>query len=180
MIRKAAQPPPTLVMSPESIVQELGLRSGELMLTPPQAAAILQTSTDQLSTMREVGDGPPFVKLGDGAKAPVRYHLGKLRKWLEEHTFLNTAMANVSRFATMGDFLSKGSIMDSFIAAIDANGEVFDFWESVDSQRDVVEVRRMRMDDLLEAFRSQAGLRHAQAEAGEIGRKTPRGVAGSL
>ena len=75
---------PTLAMSSDAIVREIGIRSGELLLTPPQAAAILQTSVDQLSTMREVGDGPPFIKLGDGAKAPVRYHLGKLRKWIEE------------------------------------------------------------------------------------------------
>ena len=52
----------------------------------------------------------------------MRYHLGKARKWIEDHTFLNTAMVNVSRFEMMGDFLSKGSIMDSFIAAIDQAG----------------------------------------------------------
>ena len=160
--------PPTLAMPADAIVQELGIRSGELLLTPPQAAAILQTSVDQLSTMREVGDGPPFTKLGDGAKSPVRYHLGKLRNWIDDHTFQNTAMVNVSRFAGMGDFLSKGSIMDSFIAAIDASGDVFEFWESVDSQRDIVEARWMRMDDMLEAFRNQAYRRHANAEAREL------------
>jgi hypothetical protein len=91
--------PPTLVMSFDAIVQELGIRSGELLLTPPQTAAILQTSVDQLSTMREVGDGSPFSKLGDGEKAPVRYHVSKLRKWIDGHTFQNTSMVNVSRFA---------------------------------------------------------------------------------
>ena len=120
--KATVQNPPTLAMPPDVIVQELGIRSGDLLLTPPQMAAILQTSNDQRSTMREVGDGPPFTKLGDGPKAPVRYHLGKARKWIEDHTFLNTAMVNVSRFGMMGDFLSKGSIMDSFIAAIDQAG----------------------------------------------------------
>jgi hypothetical protein len=178
--KAAASSPPTLAMSPDAIVQELGLRSGELLLTPPQAAAILQTSVDQLSTMREVGDGPPFTKLGEGAKSPVRYHLGKLREWIDSHTFINTAMANVSRFAGIGDFLSRGSIVDSFIAAIDAGGDVFEFWESVDSQRDIVEVRWMRMDDMLEALRGQANRRHAEAEAEELGGKGPIGFTETL
>ena len=175
MNNKAIAPSPlTLVMPPELLVQELGIRSGELLLTPPQMAAILQTTTDQLSTMREVGDGPPFTKLGDGPKAPVRYHLGKARQWIDGHTFLNTAMVNVSRFGTLGDFLSNGSIMDSFIGAIDAAGDVFEFWESVDSQRNIVEVRQIRMDDMLEAFRNQANSRHAEAEAQELGGRRPR------
>lgn len=175
MTSKADAPnPPTLVMPPDLIVQELGIRSGELLLTPPQMAAILQTSTDQLSTMREVGDGPPFTKLGDGPKAPVRYHLGKARKWIDGHTFLNTAMVNVSRFATLGDFLSKGSIMDSFIVAMDPTGDVFEFWESVDSQRDIVEARWMRMDHLLEAFRNQGSRRGGEAEADALGGRVPR------
>jgi hypothetical protein len=114
-----------------AVFTSYSLREFERMRAAATGPAGMQTSTDQLSTMREVGDGPPFIKLGDGAKAPVRYHLGKLRKWLEEHAFLNTAMAHVSRFATMGDFLSQGSIMDGFIAAVDVAGDLFDFWESV-------------------------------------------------
>lgn len=53
---------PILAMPADAIVQELGPRSGELLLTPPQGAAIMQTSTEQLSTMREVGDGQPLTK----------------------------------------------------------------------------------------------------------------------
>ena len=161
--------PPALAMPASSIAHELGIRTGEILLTPAQTAEILQTTPDQLSTMREVGDGPPFTKLGNGLKAPVRYHLGKLREWIEKHTFENTSMLNASRFQSLGDFLAKGAITDSYIAAIDANGDAFEFWESVDSQRDIVEVRRMRMDDMLDAFRKQALKRHADADAGEIG-----------
>lgn len=175
-----SSPPPTLAMPADAIVQELGIRSGEILLTPPQAAAIMQTSTDQLSTMREVGDGPPFTKLGDGAKAPVRYHLGKLRKWIEGHTFENTSMQGVSRFRSFADFMSTGSIMDIYAAAIDAAGDAFEFWESVDSGRDIVEVRWMRMDDMLDSFRAQANRRHAEAEAGELGGKGPRGFTETL
>lgn len=144
-------------------------------MTPAQTAEMLQTTTDQLSTMREVGDGPPFTKLGDGLKAPVRYHLGKLREWIEKHTFQNTSMLNVSRFQSLADFLAKGAISDCFAAAIDAEGDAFEFWESVDSQRDIVEVRWMRMDDMLESFRRQANRRHAEAEAEELGGSSPRG-----
>ncbi|MDY0747924.1 hypothetical protein SNE35_25710 [Paucibacter sp. R3-3] len=173
--KSEAAPLATLAMPANSIAQELGIRTGELLLTPAQVAEMLQTNTDQLSTMREVGDGPPFTKLGDGKKAPVRYHLGKLRDWIEGHTFQNTSMLNVSRFHSLADFLGKGTIMDSYAAAIDADGDAFEFWESVDSQRDIVEVRWMRMHDMLEAFRMQANRRFAEAEAKEIGEKGPRG-----
>jgi hypothetical protein len=76
--------------------------------------------------------------------------------------------------------LSKGPIMDSFIAAIDAGGDVFEFWESVHSQRDIVETRWMRMDDMLEAFRNQAHRREAEAEAEELGGKIPRAFTDTL
>lgn len=154
-------------MRPDAIVQELGIRSGELLLTPPQAAAIMQTSTDQLSTMREVGDGPPFTKLGEGSKAPVRYHLGKLRQWIEGRTFNNTQQA-VSRFAGLADFLAHGCIDDLFAAAVDGRGDAFEFWESVDSQRDIAAVEWLSMGELLDRFRRQAELRSSEREGDQI------------
>lgn len=159
--------PPTLAMQPDAIVRELGIRSGDLLLTPPQAAAIMQTTIDQLSTMREVGDGPPFTKLGKGSKAPVRYHLGKLRQWIEGRTFSNTQQA-VSRFAGLADLLAKGRIDDVFAVAIDEQGDAFEFWESVDSQRDIVEVAWLTMGDLLDRFRRQAHLRSSELEGDEL------------
>jgi len=57
--------------------------------------------------MRATGDGPPFVKLGNGEKAPVRYPVGEYRKWKVSHTFKNTSQINVSRFGGMADFLSN-------------------------------------------------------------------------
>ena len=167
MPKKAEATPPTLAMRPDAIVQELGIRSGELLLTPPQAAAIMQTSTDQLSTMREVGDGPPFTKLGEGSKAPVRYHLGKLRQWIEGRTFSNTQRA-VSRFAGLADLLAKGRIDDVFAVAIDERGDAFEFWESVDSQRDIVAIEWLAMADILDRMRKQAQLRLSECEGEEI------------
>src|ERR1035437_9770934 len=58
--------------------------------------------------MRAMGDGPPFMKLGDGEKSPVRYELGEYRKWKAAHTYKNTSQLNVSRFSGLADFLSTG------------------------------------------------------------------------
>ena len=161
------------VLSPDEVARKLHTLSDELALTPPQAGAVLQTSLDQLSNWRVVGDGPPFMKLGSGPKSPVRYRLGEIRKWLGERTFANTAMANVSRFGSLGNFLSTGEIQDFYLAAIDEAGDQWEFWESVERQLDIVEVKWLRMGDMLEGFRGQANRRYAEGEANDIGRETP-------
>ncbi len=159
----------TLGLSQDVIDRELRkLLDGLTLLTPAQMAAIMQTTVDQLQTMREVGDGPPFVKLGDGSKAPVRYPLAKYLEWLEGHTFSNTSQVNVSRFASFADFMSSGSIDDSYAIAIDAQGMLSEFWESIRQQQDVVEVRWMRMDEMLDGLRRQANLRREQAADAEV------------
>lgn len=157
------------VMSPEVVVSKIHTLSGESLLTPPQLAAILQTTEDQLKTMRETGDGPPFIKLGNGAKSPVRYPVGPFRVWSERHTFNNTSQLNVSRFGSMADFLSTGAMDDVFVVAKDGQGRVWEFWESIRQEADITEVVWQPMDQILEGFRKSAGARSTDREAVEIG-----------
>lgn len=156
------------VMSPEEVVSKIHTLSDEALLTPPQMAAILQTTEDQLKTMRETGDGPPFRKLGDGVKSPVRYPVGEYRKWLNSHIFKNTAQMSVCRFGSMADFLSTGAMDDAYIIAKDRQGRVWEFWESIRQQADITEVVWQPMDQILEGFRKSAGARSADHEADEV------------
>jgi hypothetical protein len=157
------------VMSTEEIVYKIHTLSDEFEMTPPQLAAVLQTTEDQLKTMRETGDGPPFTKLGDGVKSPVRYQVGPYRDWRTRHTFKNTSEMNVSRFGSMADFLSTGAMDDTYIIAKDRQGRVWEFWESIRQQADIAEVVWQPMDQILEGFRNSAGARSADREADEIG-----------
>lgn len=51
-------------------------------LTPPEAAAFIATTVGNLQAWRVKGIGPPFIKLGPGRMAPVRYWKDALRKWM--------------------------------------------------------------------------------------------------
>lgn len=119
------------MMSPEEVVSKIRTLSGELLLTPPQLAAILQTTEEQLKAMRETGDGPPFIRLGNGAKSPVHFPLGPFREWSERHTFNNNSQLNVSRFGSMADFRSTGAMDDVFIVAKEGQGRIWEFWASI-------------------------------------------------
>ncbi len=165
------------VMSPEQIVREGHTLSDEIDLSPPQLAAMLQTSEDQLKTMRENGDGPPFEKLGEGRNAPVRYNLGATRQWRKSRTFLNTASVRVSRFSGMSDYLSTGAIEDEFIAAKDSDGRQWDFWEAIRQKVDVIEVVWQPMDKMLEGFRLNAGARSAKRAGDAVREATQPGSA---
>lgn len=167
------------VMSPEEIVYKIHTLSDEFEMTPPQLAAVLQTTDDQLKTLRETGDGPPFTKLGDGIKSPVRYQVGPFREWRNRHTFKNTSELNVSRFGSMADFLSTGAMDDTYIIAKDSNGRVWEFWESIRQQAEITQVIWQPMDQILEGFRKGAGARMAEREVADIGVDTSPGEGGS-
>lgn len=145
---------------------------------PAQAAAILQTTEDQLKSMRESGGGPPFEKLGEGRNAPVRYPLGGFREWRKARTMINTAGARLSRFDGQADFLANGAIDEFHIFAMNRNGIIWDFWAAIRRGEDVAEVMWLRMDDFLTRIRRQANDHFAQREAAELLSSTPSGVAG--
>jgi excisionase family DNA binding protein len=56
------------------------------LLTPKEAAALLRVSTDTLESWRAKRQGPPWTKLGDGVRAPVRYRRTDIDQYLKERT----------------------------------------------------------------------------------------------
>lgn len=155
-------------MSSDQIVRELHQLSDEVLLTPPQLETIMQATSETLKNMRAIGDGPPFLKLGDGEKSPVRYPLGEYRKWKAAHTYKNTSQLTVSRFSGMADFLSTGMWGDEYIVAHDADGIQWEFWEAIKAGADVVDVQWKPLDEILDGFRFGAQARYARHEAKEL------------
>jgi Helix-turn-helix domain len=61
--------------------------ASEVLLTPKQAAKLLNLSTSWLAKQRGKGGGPPYLKL-DGA---VRYRLADLQLWMKARLRLSTS-----------------------------------------------------------------------------------------
>lgn len=155
-------------MSSDQIARELHQLSDEVLLTPPQLETIMQATSETLKNMRATGDGPPFLKLGDGEKSPVRYPLGEYRKWKSAHTYKNTSQLTVSRFDSMGQFLSTAMWGDEYIVAHDADGIQWEFWEAIKADADVVDVQWKPLEEILDGFRFGAQARYARQEAKEL------------
>ena len=58
-----------------------------ILLTPKQAARLLNLSVTWLAKRRLAGDGPPYVKLG-GA---VRYVEASLQQWMKNQQRMSTS-----------------------------------------------------------------------------------------
>jgi excisionase family DNA binding protein len=61
--------------------------STPLVLTPKEAAALLNLSTSWLAKQRLKGGGPPYIKMG-GA---VRYNATVLQEWMKGKQRLSTS-----------------------------------------------------------------------------------------
>ena len=48
-----------------------------------QASAVIGVDRRTLANWRSLGRGPRYVKLGEGASAPVLYRVADLEAWLE-------------------------------------------------------------------------------------------------
>jgi hypothetical protein len=59
----------------------------QTMLTPKQAAGVLNLSTSWLAKQRLKGGGPPYIKMG-GA---VRYNASILQEWMRGKQRLSTS-----------------------------------------------------------------------------------------
>ena len=66
-------------MLPERLIPDLNDAPDELLLTRPEQAVVMNTTTDRLERMEAEGKGPPVIRLGP--RAP-RYQLGAYRRWL--------------------------------------------------------------------------------------------------
>ena len=64
---------PTLAMSSDAIVREIGIRSGELLLTPPQAAAIILDAIERRKKRVLVGRDAKMMAFIQWL-FPVKYH----------------------------------------------------------------------------------------------------------
>jgi hypothetical protein len=63
-------------------ILEERMRLKQIWLTEKEAAMVLSMSPASLRQMRYTGDdGPPYVRMGDGEKAPVRYDRAELHMW---------------------------------------------------------------------------------------------------
>lgn len=63
------------------------------LLNIEQAAEALAVPPRTLEAWRFRGGGPPFVRMG----RHIRYRVGDLRAWIEDHTFTSTAEADLAR-----------------------------------------------------------------------------------
>jgi helix-turn-helix protein len=61
--------------------------STPLILTPKQAAALLNLSTSWLAKQRLKGDGPAYIKMG----GVVRYNATVLQEWMKAKQRLSTS-----------------------------------------------------------------------------------------
>lgn len=61
------------------------------LLTTKEAATVLGVKPNTLEIWRHKGKGPPFVRLGDGSCAPIRYVRAAVSEWLASRTFAHTS-----------------------------------------------------------------------------------------
>jgi predicted DNA-binding transcriptional regulator AlpA len=54
------------------------------LMTCSETADFLRLHESTLERMRGNGSGPPFIKLGPGKKAPVRYSRADVVAWIEK------------------------------------------------------------------------------------------------
>lgn len=58
----------------------------EILLTPEQLAERWQVATGTLENQRVRKEGPPYIKLGGGRSAPVRYRLADVIEYENNNT----------------------------------------------------------------------------------------------
>ena len=61
------------------------------LLTTKEAASVLSVKPNTLEIWRHKGRGPPFVRLGDGPCAPIRYVRAELSSWLASRSYAHTS-----------------------------------------------------------------------------------------
>lgn len=129
---------PDTSMSPEAIDSNIA-NPDDYWLPPRAAAAILGISEKWLANAREGRsgiEGPPFIKLGTGRTAPIRYNLGRLKDWLKqfpERVDLAGRQSSLRSFAEFKDRLGTPKALDDrWLFAIGKEGPM-DFFEALKS-----------------------------------------------
>ncbi len=106
------------------------------LLSPKVVGAMLGVSEKWLSAAREGRksiEGPPFIKLGASATAPVRYNLAALRDWLAKRPQrLNTHGAVVTSFASATEFFTARELDQPWLFA-EVGGELIDIFAALNA-----------------------------------------------
>ncbi|MFE9391180.1 helix-turn-helix transcriptional regulator [Streptomyces sp. NPDC006784] len=55
---------------------------GDTLLTADEVSAWTRLTVKSLANARARGTGPAYIKLGEGAQAPVRYRFRDVERWL--------------------------------------------------------------------------------------------------
>lgn len=71
------------IRAPQSSQATEAAINPDKLYTTPEAAEILRWSPRTAERQRVQGDGPPFVKLGNGSRARVVYRGADLIAWIE-------------------------------------------------------------------------------------------------
>ncbi len=61
------------------------------LLTSQETAELLGIRNNSLEIWRFKSKGPRFIKLGPTAQSPVRYRLGDVLEWIEQHSAGSTS-----------------------------------------------------------------------------------------
>lgn len=133
-------------------------------LAPEQAAIVLQVDTDWLRKKRQGSDGagPPFLSLGKGEKAPVRYPMGALRKWKQGHLFGNTRAARQgSLHHNFSSFMANANLNEEWMF-VEIDGRPVDAM-SVEATESTSAVS-MTLDTYLDRVRNSAREAYVDAE----------------
>lgn len=51
-----------------------------------QLAELIGFDPDSIEAMRRRGEGPPYVRIGDGKRPAIRYNVDDVNAWLRAHT----------------------------------------------------------------------------------------------
>jgi hypothetical protein len=73
------------------MTSSIALPEQSAFLTTEQLARLLHRKEQTIRTWRLKGNGPKYVRLGNGTKAPVVYRWRDVETWLEERTYRHTA-----------------------------------------------------------------------------------------
>lgn len=156
---KKGAPAGKWVLTPEVLLTRLHELSDDLLLSPSQAAIVLQVDPDWLRKQRQQqgtaddGISPlPYLKLGDGKNAAVRYRLGDLRKRLESGMIINTHGAKIATFASFADFMSRGLNDDAWLFALPTNSRPIDFFAALAAGIDFEDCEWMTMAAYLDVL----------------------------
>lgn len=151
------------------------------MLSPPQAAIILQVGEDWLKEQRQKQSNPtneddeqplPFCKMGDGRNAAVRYRLGDVRKHLASRRVINTHGGRVCSFSSFADYMSHARLEDAWLFAMAAESRrPVDVFEALRSGVDFEDASWLTLGEYLDAIRDAI----VKANADDIGCETAEG-----